>query len=79
MGDVMSKYRIEVDESTCIGCGVCEGVCADNWQLAEKGGAYKGNSKKAEVDDLGCNMDAAENCPVTCIHITETTSGKKLI
>lgn len=70
----MAKYNVSIDKDTCIGCAACSAVC-DNWLM--KGD--KAEPKKADVDDIGCNMEAAENCPVTCIHITETASNKKLI
>jgi ferredoxin len=32
-----------------------------------------------EVDDLENNLEAAQSCPVNCIHIIEKKTGKKLI
>jgi len=70
----MAKYKIEVDKDTCIGCAACSAVC-DNWIMD----GDKAKPKLSDVDDIGCNMEAGENCPVTCIHITETATKKKLI
>ncbi len=70
---IMAKYKLEIDSATCIGCAACSAVC-DNWEM----NGDKAVPKVADVDDVGCNKDAAENCPVTCIHITENATGKKL-
>ena len=59
--------KIEIDVDKCIGCGACEAVC-DNFELKDDG---KVIVKEAEVDDIGCNKQAAEVCPVKCIHIKE--------
>ncbi len=71
----MAKYRIEHDREGCIGCGACAGVCPENWEMAADG---KSRLLKADVDELGCNEQAAEGCPVNVIHITETGAGKKI-
>ncbi len=66
--------RIMHDKNVCIGCGACVAVCPENWEMASDG---KSKLKKTELTDLGCNMDAAQSCPVNCIHIEN--DGKKLI
>lgn len=68
----MIKVNLERDK--CIGCGACAAVCPDNWEMADDA---KTNFKKEEVEELGCNMDAAKGCPVNCIHLEQ--EGKKLI
>ena len=42
-----------------------------------KGSKKVGNNEEKEVDDVSCNIDAAENCPATCIYVYE--NGKKII
>jgi ferredoxin len=59
-------FKIEVDKEACIGCGSCAAVC-DNFEL-EEGKAY---AKKTEVDEIGCNQEAADICPVQAIKITK--------
>ncbi len=61
----MAKYKIKVDQEECIGCGACT-VC-DNFEL--KNG--KAHVKKTEVEELGCNKEAEEICPVDAIKIEE--------
>ena len=66
----MAKYKVIVDEETCIGCGACTAVC-DNFELIEKNGTFKAKSKKSDVSDIGCNKEAADVCPVSAIKVEE--------
>jgi len=59
--------KVEIEKDKCIGCGACEAVC-DNFELMGDGKAVV---KQAEVEDIGCNKEAADVCPVKCIHIKE--------
>ncbi|MFX0194803.1 MAG: ferredoxin [Candidatus Hodarchaeota archaeon] len=63
----MGKYRIAFYEDRCVGCGNCSEVCPDNWAL--KGGVS--HPLKAELEDIGCNRQASEECPESCIEIVE--------
>ncbi len=71
----MAKYKVEVGEG-CISCGNCAAVCPDIFELKEKS-----EVKKPEIDDseLACAKDAAEQCPVSVIHITDTEKKEKII
>lgn len=60
------KYKITHDRDKCIGCGACAAVCPDNWEMKDD---MKASPKKTELDDIGCNQQAAESCPVQIIHI----------
>jgi len=62
----MVKVKIVHDREKCIDCGACVAVCPANWELAKDGRA---RPKKTELDDIGCNQDAADSCPVQCIKI----------
>lgn len=62
----MAKYKVEVDAEKCIGCGACAAQC-DNFEMD----GDKAVPKQAEVDDIGCNKEGAESCPVDAIKITE--------
>lgn len=61
----MAKIKIIQDREACIGCGACVSVCPDNWEM--KGD--KSHPKKTELNDEGCNQQAADVCPVQCITI----------
>ncbi|MEA3430962.1 MAG: ferredoxin [Nanoarchaeota archaeon] len=65
-------FKIEFNKDGCIGCGACASVCADNWDMVEEDAGYKAKLKNDSVDELGCNKEAAEVCPVKVIIITET-------
>jgi ferredoxin len=76
----MAKYKIEIDVEQCTGCAACNACCPENFEMEnDEKGVPKAKVKKAEVDELSCCMDAAQVCPVNCIHITEIEGDKKLI
>lgn len=62
----------------CIGCGTCVALCPKVWVWGDdakampKGG--KKNSKgefELEINEVECNQDAADACPVQIIKIEE--------
>jgi len=75
--------KIIHDRPVCIGCGACAAVCPDYWEMGDdgksdiKGAKDEGEKQVLELKEKGCNMEAAQGCPVNCIHIEE--NGKKLI
>ncbi len=60
----MTKYKIELDQKQCIGCGVCTQEC-DNFEIDES----KAKVKQTTINDIGCNQKAADACPVNAIAI----------
>jgi len=60
-------FKIIHNREKCAGCGACVSVC-DNWEIGEDG---KAKPKKTEVEEVGCNKEAADVCPVQCIKIEE--------
>ncbi|MCD6274862.1 MAG: ferredoxin [Candidatus Aenigmarchaeota archaeon] len=60
-------FKIVHNREKCIGCGACASIC-DNWEIDENG---KAKPKKTEVEEVGCNKEAADVCPVQCIKIEE--------
>ena len=64
----MPKIRIEQNREICIGCGSCAAVCPANWEMKDDG---KASPKKTKLDEMGCNKDAEDSCPVTCITVVE--------
>jgi len=81
----MAKYKIIHDRNICIGCGACAAACQKFWSMGNDGKSNLKGAKKAgsnfelQVDDLNCNKDAADVCPVNCIHIIDLKSNKKII
>jgi len=69
----MPKVIHEVEK--CIGCGACAAICPGFWKMGNDGKSHiKGGRKRdkveiLEIEDLGCNEDAANACPVSCISI----------
>lgn len=77
------SVKIIHDKPVCIGCGACAAVCPEYWEMGDdgksdiKGAKNEGDKQTLEVKEKGCNMEAAQGCPVNCIHIEE--EGKKII
>lgn len=71
------KYKIVFDREACIGAAAC--IVSKNWVIQDDG---KATPTVLEFDDeemLKQEMEAAQMCPVTCIHIENTETGEKLI
>jgi len=76
----MAKYKIELITEECTGCAACNASCPESFEMKDDAsGIPKAKPTKSDVDELGCAMDAAQVCPVNCIHITETENNNKLI
>ena len=59
-------YRIEYDREKCVGCGFC--TQCDNWELKDDG---KAMPKQTELEEIGCNQEAADICPMKIIKIVQ--------
>ena len=76
------RYKIKLERLVCTACGTCEVVCPKFWEMADDGFSHLIDSKKMgdneelELDEIGCNVDAGENCPAVCIHIFD--NGKEI-
>jgi ferredoxin len=60
-------YTISVDQEACIGCGACVSTCEKAFKLVDN----KSVPLKKEVEELTCEQEAADICPVNCITIKE--------
>ncbi|MBN2478011.1 ferredoxin [Candidatus Micrarchaeota archaeon] len=71
--------KITLDRDACIGCGSCTAVCPKYWEMGDDGKTTLKGSKDnvLEIEEAECNMDAAQSCPVNCIHI-EIDGEKKI-
>ncbi|MFC1754247.1 ferredoxin [Thermoproteota archaeon] len=73
----MIKVTHEPEE--CIGCSACAAMCEKHFEMNDeemkvhiKDGKKLANGKEViELDDaeMSCIMEAAESCPVNCIHV----------
>ncbi len=57
--------KVSVDKETCIGCGSCEAICPEVFELKD-GKAYP----KLKETDKDCAKEAEEACPVDAISIS---------
>jgi ferredoxin len=62
-------FKIIHDRDACIGCGACVSICPENWKMGDDG---KSKPIKSQIKEIGCNQEAADSCPVQCIHIKKT-------
>ena len=67
---------IELDRNECIGCGACTGICFEHWEMRDdgktmlKGATDKGKGiYQLKIQDVGCNAQAEDACPVDAISI----------
>jgi ferredoxin len=73
----MARFKIELIREECTGCESCVESCSDYYEMADDGLAHVkdsttvGENEELGLDTLGCSKDAAEGCPVNCIHIYE--------
>ncbi len=64
--------RPVVDETLCIGCGTCEEICPDVFQVGDDGLSHViAADPVAACADVGCCEEAAEECPVDAISIID--------
>ncbi len=67
--------QIEVKKDVCIGCGACQAICPEVFEINDQGlaevkeEAKDLNNLKEEVKDMA--IDALENCPVQAIVANE--------
>jgi len=68
--------KIIQQRDKCIGCGTCVAVCPAFWHMAEDGKSMLKDSKDVggqkfalDIDDPGCNKEAASSCPVQIISV----------
>ncbi len=87
----MVDYKIVHDRDICIGCSACASVSPKYWKMEDDGkssiiGGEKtfngeeeifGTNENPKTEDFELNMEAAESCPVNCIHVFEINGGKE--
>jgi len=59
--------KVTVEESTCVGCGLCANSCPEIFEMDENGIAKVKNG-----DCSNCDVhEVASQCPVNCIIVEE--------
>lgn len=57
--------KLRVNKDVCIGCGACQAICPEVFQIDEDGLAIaKAEPNEKNIEDA---MDAKEGCPVSAI------------
>jgi ferredoxin len=67
----MKQYKIIQQRDKCVGCGHCQSICKENWEMDNED--FLAKPKKTIIDEAEYpkNQEAAEGCPVQCIQIEE--------
>ena len=79
-------YKLQHDRPNCIGCGACEAIAGDFFEMKDdgkvvvKGGKKSGENYELDFEekDFKTIKDAADSCPVNVIHIIKE-GGEKVI
>lgn len=59
--------KVSIDESACVGCGLCANSCPDVFELSSEGVA---RAKRNQCDS--CDLhEIASQCPVNCITVED--------
>ena len=61
--------KVRVDEYTCIGCGTCEGICPEVFQVSEEEGKSQVINPEGGPEDL--IQEAIDSCPMEAINWEE--------
>ena len=60
--------KVEVEQDVCIGCGTCEMMCGQCFQIEDS----KAQVINDDCENVECNMqDVVDGCPVEAIKITK--------
>lgn len=59
--------KVNVDEEKCIGCGACESLAEDYFEVDQKSNVKKKDVAKEDEDKV---KDAKDMCPVDAIKLT---------
>jgi ferredoxin len=85
MSETDKQYKIIYHKDECIGAFACVAAEPNHWeQNGAKADLIDYDEETDEtyikyVDDIGNNLEAAQSCPVNCIHIVDLENDKELI
>jgi ferredoxin len=79
----MARFKLEIVRPECTGCELCTTTCPEQFEMGDdglsilKGGTRVEDNDEKELEEEGCARQAADDCPVACIHLYE--GGNKLV
>ena len=62
--------KVVVNRDNCIGCGACEAICPEVFQIDDEGLSTVVCDDNAKMDE-NTVKNAAEGCPTSAIEISE--------
>ena len=71
--------HVRFEREKCIGCASCCAVAPEFWEMDGEKSILKGSKEEApdvfirdiKPKDKDENQDAADSCPVNCIHVED--------
>lgn len=64
--------KIKINQEECIGCGSCQAICPEVFELDEQGKAIVKDSQSDQgKTNEECAKEGADICPVEAIQIEE--------
>jgi len=64
-------WKVWVDQDVCIGDAICASLCPDVFEMNDEGKSTPIVDVIEDESLYNCATEAAEACPVSCIHIEE--------
>lgn len=59
--------KFKVDENACIGCGACQAICDEVFEISDDGYAVAKNEKITDNEVKEKAISALEGCPTDAI------------
>ncbi len=69
--------KFKVDENTCIGCGACEAICNEVFEISDDGFAVAKDEKITDEEVKEKAVSAMEGCPTDAIHEEKEKKDEK--
>ncbi len=63
--------KFKVDENACIGCGACQAICDEVFEISDEGYAVAKDEKVTDEEVKERAISALEGCPTDAIHSDE--------
>lgn len=62
--------KVKIDESKCIDCGICEGICPEGFEVI-------GGKARVKNENASCVQQAAKSCPRGAIILMDEKEEKE--